>query len=114
MIFSPEHIALIEQGIKTETRRIGHPVYKVDRVYAVQPGRGKHGVGFIRMIHVWQHLLLLDEDFGGMHSDNALAEGYFNIPAFLRAFCRINKLQWPPPNVLVTAYRFEYIGKEKP
>lgn len=44
MIFRPEMIEAIEQGRKTMTRRRSNR-YRVGRVYSVQPGRGKRGVG---------------------------------------------------------------------
>lgn len=57
MIFTPTNAALVMSGRKTQTRR---PVkagehrapYQVGRGYAVQPGRGKPGIGHIRITRV--------------------------------------------------------------
>ena len=95
MIFKPDSIALIEQGIKTQTRRpvkdseIGwHPGYPTDaptsevrfgthdrikwqvgRTYAVCPGRGKPSVGRIKLLAIRR------EPVNAIMDDDARAEG---------------------------------------
>ncbi len=49
MIFQPEHIKMIQDGTKTQTRRSKRGTYQVGRTYAVQPGRGKRGVSGLRI-----------------------------------------------------------------
>ena len=49
MIFKPEHIEMIRNGTKTQTRRYTGLHYKEGRTYAVQPGRGKKAVPDIRI-----------------------------------------------------------------
>lgn len=44
MIFSEaDHIEQIKAGTKTQTRRASDK-YQIDRLYAIQPGRGKKGI----------------------------------------------------------------------
>jgi len=57
MIFSMgNHIEKIVQGIKTQTRRLAAPqgpIYEIGKTYAIQSGRGKHGIseGRIKIIN---------------------------------------------------------------
>jgi hypothetical protein len=55
VIFRPELAALILSGEKTVTRRPvtdDHCRYEVGKTYAVQPGRGKHAIGRLRVTNV--------------------------------------------------------------
>lgn len=78
MIFKPELAELVASGKKTVTRRQvrwdedGDPVecpYRVDRVYAVQPGRSSPAIAYIRVTSVQWQLL------GDITDDDAAAEG---------------------------------------
>lgn len=90
MIFKPELAAKVLAGHKTETRRpvqylgvndkldhvslytagVKPTQYKVGRDYALQPGRGKHAIGRLRVTLVEQTVL------GAMTPEQAAAEGF--------------------------------------
>ena len=77
MIFSlADHIEQIKAGTKTQTRRPSDK-YKVGKLYAIQPGRGKHGIPDGKII-VSAKIIELnhpDPKWGWIMADDALAEG---------------------------------------
>lgn len=118
MIFRPELAQAILDGSKTETRRKARfrqveegtlaersewiePPYKPGKTYAIQPGRGKRGIGRIRVHSVTLQLLyeMTDEDIR--------AEGFQNQPDFQRTWLEIHgNANWLDP---VSVIRFELV-----
>lgn len=78
MIFGPELIGKVLDGSKIVTRRRIPARYQVDRVYAVQPGRGKRHVGHILILHVNEERLSKV-----MLTGEARREGFRSKGAFL-------------------------------
>ena len=83
MIFRPELVEKILAGEKTETRRpvkVGETEcrYKVDKIYAVQPGRNDAGVAKIKVLAVEREILAQITDEG------AKREGFDHRVPFLR------------------------------
>ena len=79
MIFRPELAAKVLDGTKTVTRRIlrsNKVPYRRDRVYAVQPGRGKRHIGHVVVDDVTEGLL------GDVDDREARAEGFESAAAF--------------------------------
>jgi hypothetical protein len=105
MQFNPELIALIREGIKTQTRRPvsdgdtletelyegffneapfqhvavtnnGRIRWQVANFYAIQPRGGAKGIGFIQMTDIRQ------ERLGDITQADALAEGFASREAF--------------------------------
>ncbi len=76
MIFGPELIGKVLDGSKTVTRR-RLSRYRVGKVYAVQPGRGKKHVGHIeiRSVNI-EYLQAITEE-------EARLEGFTNRDAFM-------------------------------
>lgn len=66
MNFTPENLAKVLRGDKTQTRRFTE--YKSD-VLAVCPGRGKPAVAYVRVIRKWQ------EPIQDISVEDAVAEG---------------------------------------
>lgn len=58
--------------------------WQVGRTYAVQPGRGKKGIGFIRITDIRR------EDVRQISHEDALAEGFESRPHFLQTWCELN------------------------
>jgi hypothetical protein len=96
MNFRPELAALVMEGRKTVTRRLvsNNPrspwfvdgcSLKVDRSYAVCPGRGKNAIG--RVVVTSVELVPLDP----ICAEDARAEGFEDAKAFWAAFNAINK-----------------------
>ena len=92
-----ETISLVLSGHKTATRRLieaahsaltddaghivvvlfnGMPIYRVGNIYAVQPGRGLAGVGYIRLLGIERATL------GDMTEADARTEGFADLAAF--------------------------------
>jgi hypothetical protein len=69
---------------KTQTRRRGKRKYKVGGIYAVQPGRGKTGKGFIRILDSWEERVPLFP--AGLNIEKAhrfaRAEGFLDVGHF--------------------------------
>jgi hypothetical protein len=122
--FKPELLEKVLAGTKTQTRRLvkrGEAIaelngvfavyftvanrsrikWQVGRKYAVVPGRGKPGQGFIRLKKI--RFELVDE----ITEDDAIAEGFDNIVAFYEAWNRINPNAWH--DTAVWALEFEVI-----
>ena len=93
MQFSPELVAKVLSGSKTVTRRRlrdGQPIrYQVGKVYAVQPGRGKHHVGHIKVTRVWRARLR------DMEAYDALCEGFGSVKEFARCWLGLHG-NWDP------------------
>jgi hypothetical protein len=110
MIFSPENVAKIEAGEKTQTRRVRRPyavsgrkdgaaydvwdfnarrayvpIYEVGKSYAVQPGRGKKAVGRIRITAI-----RYCERAAEISEGDAVAEGFATPDEFRAVYARIN------------------------
>jgi hypothetical protein len=73
MIFKPEHISLIFEGKKTQTRRANRGKYQIGKSYAIQKCRTCKGIEGFRIVidQIWEELV------PGLHisEENALAEG---------------------------------------
>ena len=79
MIFGAELLPKVLDGTKTMTRRKFRPKgrsYQPGRLCAVQPGRGKAAVAYIRLDSV--HI----EELGRLTEDDARREGFPNSVAF--------------------------------
>ena len=84
MIFSlADHIEQIKTGTKTQTRRPTDR-YKPDKLYAVQPGRGKKGIpdGKILIIGAIEEVRPLPNGFGKILKWQAKAEGGYTPDEF--------------------------------
>lgn len=111
MLFKPELVALILAGRKTQTRRIvrdgdrstlfspyhaipqcrdfvqrnGRVLWEVGRIYAVQPGRGKHAVGRITITAIRYCSRASD-----ISESDARAEGFSTAEEFRAVYGRLN------------------------
>lgn len=110
MLFKPELIEQIKLGNKTQTRRVvkpgealmtrfvkngvyveyvedvrGRTKWQVGKQYAMCPGRGSHGVGFIKI-----QSLREDVDVRLIGLADAQAEGFEDVCAFLSTWIAIN------------------------
>lgn len=96
MIFTPELAEKVMRGEKTATRRLlsynphspwhrrSRSNYNVGQVFAVQPGRGKRGIGKARCTAVYQQRL------GEVSARDAWREGFRDLAEFHSAFKEIN------------------------
>lgn len=120
MLFRPELLELILSGDKTQTRRVvkpgeqivddatspdvpvaildarGRVKWRVGQTYALQPGRGKAGIG----TRIRVKRLALDCDVRNIHIDHVRAEGFPNREEFLTTWMAINdhsaQMVWHP------------------
>jgi len=90
LLFKPEHVPLILDGAKTQTRRLGERRWKVGSIHKcyTKPPYTKGGsepFARVEIVDVRQERLLQ------ITQGDALAEGYANVYSFVSAFCRINR-----------------------
>lgn len=111
MLFKPDLVALILAGEKTQTRRVAgdddrstifspshaiaqcpdmvqrgeRVVWQVGRTYALQPGRGKHAVGRIRVTAIRYCMRA-----GDISDGDARAEGFSSVADFRATYAAIN------------------------
>ena len=103
MIFSiKEHIPLILQGIKTQTRRSSDR-YQVGKTYSLQFGRGKKGIpqGRIFITDKWDET---PEDISMIPDEDYLAEGAYDCPSYETLYEKMY-----PKWMHRTAYKFKYV-----
>ncbi len=96
--FKPELVDKIKKGLKTQTRRPdkegdtadtwvttiyrnGRKLWKIGQTYAIQPGRGKRGVGFLTIKNI------RNEDVRYISQTDAVAEGFNDRIGFLQVWC---------------------------
>lgn len=98
MIFGPELIGKVLDGRKTVTRRRSSH-YRVGKVYAVQPGRGKRHVGHIEVESVdIERLMPLTEG-------EARLEGFANRADFICYWQQLHHYWNPREMVTRIAFR---------
>lgn len=108
MLFRPELAELVIEGQKTQTRRLAHPGdterhdserniqevvavsgrirWRVGTRYAVQPGRGKRGLGHIMV----ESIAYEPDGVADISEAEAVAEGFSSVAEFHAAWDRIN------------------------
>ncbi len=124
LIFAvPGHIEQIKSGEKTQTRRLiaprtalqegkeglelrvnGRLKYAVGRKYAVQPGRGKRGVGYIEIIH------LRVEGEQVISVADALSEGRYRPEEYEALWKRMYPRRWDETRLVI---EFKWVGEVK-
>lgn len=105
MIFGTKLLPLVLDGRKTETRRKRGPrnvLYRAGGEYAIQPGRGKHGIGRLRVLEVREEVL------NDLDDAAARREGFHSREAFERYWVELyGSIDWQQP---VYAIRFEVVS----
>lgn len=89
VIFRPELVTKIRAGEKSQTRRLVKPQefvcrYKVEKDYAVQPGRGEKAACRIRVVATRR------EQLGRLTEQDARLEGFANRGAFERYWLELH------------------------
>jgi len=89
MLFKPEHVQMILEHRKVQTRRLWQrPMVKVGGLYWAQTKLFKPDSRFarLRVTKLWR------EPLWRISQSDALAEGYESIGAYLEAFRTINQI----------------------
>ncbi len=105
MLFKPEHIKMIEDGIKTVTRRLWKTPYaKVGGTYAVQIKmyQLRKDCPIIKATKVYRQPL------GKMTEEDAQKEGGYTLEQFKARFEEITKKPWDP-DVVPYVVEFEHL-----
>jgi hypothetical protein len=103
VIFHPDLVAKVLDGSKTVTRRPARGLcvctYEVGRTYAVQPGRGKHALGRIRILATtgWERITDITDA-------EAVREGFADAQAFLARW----REMYPRPGLDDLVWRIEF------
>ena len=106
MIFKREHVPMILDGRKTQTRRTGKKRWNVGAVHQCKTSYTSKPFAMVRILRVWQ------ERLGGINWRDAIAEGYPSQIEYLEAFYRIYKIPWwdtQPLNEPVWCVEFELV-----
>ena len=112
LLFKPEHIPLIRDGSKTQTRRRWKQCrVKVGSVHQVRVDFRKGGrpVARVRILRTWK------ERLADISEEDSRAEGCVSPKDFLDHFARIGglKINGVLMNVIVTAVEFEFIPDDE-
>ena len=105
ILFKPEHVDMIRSGRKTQTRRIWKkPRAKVGAVHLAKTKMlSREYFAKLRILDVYR------EFPSDISDDDARAEGYDDAEAYLKAFCRINRLS-EVPDKTVFVVKFEVVA----
>ena len=107
MMFTKGHLALIENGTKTQTRRAWvKPRVKVGKYYPIQVDYRTKAKGYIRILNVRQERLSEITEW------DAKAEGGYTVASYMGIWIEING-SWNP-NQFVYVVDFEYVGTTRP
>lgn len=91
LLFKPEHVQLILDGIKTQTRRNWKK--KRCNVGAIHKAKtkmlSKKYFAKLKILRVWE------EHLGEITEEDSKAEGYKNREEYLKAYLEINKIEGP-------------------
>ena len=105
ILFKPEHVDLILAGTKTQTRRIWKkPRAKIGAIHLAKTKMiSKEFFARLEILAVYQ------EKLSDISDEDARAEGYKNSAAYFVAFCRINRLDYVPDE-LVYVVKFRVVA----
>lgn len=106
MIFQGPHITLIEQGLKTQTRRLGKKRWIEGHVYPVKRDYYSKPSCHVRVLKVFEDRL------GNMTAEDAKAEGYSSLDSYKAVWERIWKQPWNP-DTLVWVIEFRLVQKDR-
>ena len=107
MMFTKGHLALIENGTKTQTRRAWvKPRVKIGRYYPIQIDYRTKAKGYIRVTGLRQEFLRQ------ITESDAKAEGGYTVASYMEIWIKING-SWNP-NQFVYVVDFEYVGVARP
>jgi hypothetical protein len=102
LLFKPEHIPLIKEGWKTQTRRLWKkPRAKVGSVHQMKTHLFGPSLGKLRIERVWRERLL------DITEEGAKREGGYTRESFLKKWFEINPKS--PKNPLVFVVDFRYL-----
>ena len=89
LLFKPEHVPLILNGTKTQTRRTWKSARcLVGKVHLAKTEMlSKEFFAKLKILRVWQEKLMIITD------QDAIAEGYLSRETYLNAFFKINKIK---------------------
>ncbi len=106
ILFKPEHVPLILNRTKTQTRRLGKCRWKVGSVHKcyTRPPFARGGSEPFAAVRI---LAVRQEPLKSICTADALAEGYGDVGEFIRVFYRINRTAGLNPLVWVVTFESE-------
>jgi len=94
ILFRPEHVGLILDKRKTETRRLWKVCrVRVGRIYQARTELFGKPFAYIRVDGIWQ------EQLGRISKESVMAEGYDSLEAFKEIWVKING-NWDPDDIV--------------
>jgi hypothetical protein len=103
ILFRPEHVAPILEGRKTQTRRFGKRRWNIGAIHQCRTRMldAESTFARVRILDVTQQCL------GSMTTEDARAEGYDNVGAFIDEWESINGANCWAPRLTVWVVTFE-------
>ncbi|MTI82320.1 MAG: ASCH domain-containing protein [Firmicutes bacterium] len=95
ILFKPEHIPMVKNGIKTQTRRKGKPRWKIGSIHQAKENFKKGSKPFAHI----EILAVRREPLGSITEADAKAEGYSSVEEYKKVFQRIYG-DWNPDEVV--------------
>lgn len=105
-IFTPEHVRLIKQGIKTQTRRVGLPRAKIGAIHLIKTRRySKENFGKIQILRVWREKLCC------ISVEDAMAEGGYHPLDYMNGMLKMHEKRDLQPCDELTCYEFRLVNE---
>jgi hypothetical protein len=99
MLFKKEHIPMVLQHRKTQTRRIHKREWQIGKIYPFSDKLFGKPQGYVLITRKWK------EPLGDISTEDVHKEGYNSLEEYKKAWERIFKMPWNP-DLIVKAYEF--------
>ena len=106
MLFKKEHIPMVLQGRKTQTRRTHEREWQVGKVYPFSDKLFGKPQGYVLITRKWK------EPLGAISMEDVHKEGYNSLEEYQKVWERIYKMPWNP-DLIVKAYEFHKTEKRQ-
>jgi hypothetical protein len=104
VLFKAEHIPMVLQHQKTQTRRIHKREWKIGKIYPFSDKLFGKPKGHILITRKWR------ERLGDISAEDIRKEGYNSLEEYQKVWERIFKMPWNP-DLIVKAYEFHPCSK---
>lgn len=108
MIFTKEHLALIIDGRKWQTRRLGKKRWNIGTIHGLRTHRFETAQHFAEILNVEREPLYEIDAYG------AMAEGGYTPEQFIDGFCEMHAKRGCTPDTHVWVVTIQYLGTERP
>lgn len=108
MIFTKDHLQLIIEGKKWQTRRLGNCRWRIGSIHSIRTSRFEKGQNFVEILDVTR------ERLSDIDDQDAEAEGGYTPGQFVDGFCEMHEKRSCNSDTFVWVVSFRYIGTKRP